>query len=517
MKSQGLHRVFFCNLLNALVFLGLFVAAISLPVQQAVANDKYASFVIDADTGMILHQRYATKKLHPASLTKVMTLLMLFEAIESGKVRLNDQIHISSHAASMVPSKLGLPAGSSISVRDAISALVTKSANDIAAAVAEHLAGSERNFAYMMTRRAKDIGMRDTHFMNASGLHDPRQVSTARDMATMARYVIKRYPSQYKYFSTKNFSFRGQNYHNHNRLMETYQGMDGMKTGYVNASGFNLIASAVRGNRRVIGVVFGGRTTATRNAHMAQLLDTAFSQLGEVRQASASAPARASGAAAMPLMAAIPTPAKKPNSGFAIASASNASASRQATPSQTQPQPAAAVATREQVLGQIAHLKVSSGPAVPPPYVDGSELMGQGDIDEVLTSRPYTGFMTAAAHTAGGNHPAPAPRPSATPVSLPAATTATTATQAPAAASAHGKPEKGWSIQVGAFQSKTQSTKALKDALQKLPQYYAQATPQIMPLQTANNTIYRARLSGYTSHDAYAACAYIRECITIAP
>ncbi|HOO82389.1 MAG TPA: D-alanyl-D-alanine carboxypeptidase family protein, partial [Alphaproteobacteria bacterium] len=167
----------------------------------AKGNPKYASIVMDADTGLILHQRYANKSLHPASLTKVMTLLLTFEALEQGRISLNDRVRISNHAANMVPSKLGLSPGSSIRVKDAIYALVTKSANDVAVALAEHLAGSERNFAQRMTLKAHDIGMTRTTFVNASGLHDERQVSTARDMAKMARYVIQVYPEYYRYFS----------------------------------------------------------------------------------------------------------------------------------------------------------------------------------------------------------------------------------------------------------------------------------------------------------------------------
>lgn len=257
---------------------------------QAKENPRYASIVMDADTGLILHQRYANKSLHPASLTKVMTLYLVFEALEEGRLRLNDQVKMSRHAASMVPSKLNIPAGSTIKVQDAIYALVTKSANDVAVALGEHLGGTESNFARMMTRKAHDIGMTRTTFRNASGLHNPAQISSARDMAIMARMIINQYPEYYRYFSTQNFTYKGASYHNHNRLLGKYKGMDGLKTGYVAASGFNLIASAVRDNRRIIGVVFGGRSAASRNAHMVTLLDSGFSQLNNLRIASTRVP-----------------------------------------------------------------------------------------------------------------------------------------------------------------------------------------------------------------------------------
>lgn len=247
---------------------------------QAQSNPRYAALVMDADTGVILHQSNADKSLHPASLVKIMTLAMTFDALQSGRLRLNDRVPISAHAASMSPSKIGIPAGGSISVEDAIYALVTKSANDIAAALGEKLGGTESQFAAMMTRRARDIGMTKTVYKNASGLPNPAQITSARDQAKLARYIIKTYPHYYRYFSTRNFSYRGVSHHNHNRLMSTYKGMDGMKTGFINASGFNLVASAVRGDRRLIGVVFGGRTSVTRNDRMAQLLDAGFAELG---------------------------------------------------------------------------------------------------------------------------------------------------------------------------------------------------------------------------------------------
>ena len=284
-------------MLRILSFLMVFSLAITAGFSDAHAkkkkskgNPKYASIVMDADTGVILSQRYADKVLHPASLTKIMTLVMAFEALDRGDIRLRDRIRISNRAASMVPSKLGLPAGSSIRVEDAIYALVTKSANDVAVALGEHIGGSESKFAAMMTARARDIGMRSTRFKNASGLHNKYQVSSARDMAGLARYVLQRYPHYYRYFSTKSFTYRGKTYRSHNRLMSSYKGMDGFKTGYINASGFNLVASAKRNGRRLIGVVFGGRTSKSRNAHMAQIMDAGFLRAGKIRMARAKPP-----------------------------------------------------------------------------------------------------------------------------------------------------------------------------------------------------------------------------------
>ena len=250
-----------------------------------------AYLLMDSDTGLILAQSNANLQLHPASLTKTMTLLLTFEALERGDLRLSDPVPISSHAASMMPSKLDLPAGSSISVQNAIYAIVTKSANDIAVALAEKLGGSEGRFAILMNRRAQQLGMSRTRFTNASGLHNPAQVSTARDMALLARYLITAHPQYYRYFATRDFTYGGYAYHNHNRLMDTYYGMDGLKTGFIQQSGFNLISSAKRGGHRLIGVVFGGRTTNARNIEMASLLNRGFASVGHVTVASASRPA----------------------------------------------------------------------------------------------------------------------------------------------------------------------------------------------------------------------------------
>lgn len=271
------NRRIFRSVVCALMAVLLVLAAVPA---QAEPNPRYAALIMDADTGVILHQSNADKNLHPASLVKMMTLLMAFDALQAGRIRLSDRITVSQHAASMQPSKIGIPPGGSIGVEDAIYALVTKSANDIAVAMGEKLGGTESQFAAMMTRRAREIGMTKTTFKNASGLHNPGQVTTARDQAKLARYIIKTYPHYYRYFSTKNFNYRGASYHNHNRLMSTYKGMDGMKTGFIGPSGFNLVASAVRGDRRLIGVVFGGRTAASRNARMAELLDSGFAELG---------------------------------------------------------------------------------------------------------------------------------------------------------------------------------------------------------------------------------------------
>ncbi len=231
-----------------------------------------SAIVVDAKTGKTLYASAADAKRYPASLTKMMTLYLLFEAIEDGRTSLNDRITISAHAAAQAPSKLGLKPGQAISVRDAILSEVTKSANDIAAAIGEHLAGSESNFARQMTAKARTLGMTSTTFRNASGLPDTGQVTTARDMATLGRALREHYPQYYAYFSTPSFVWAGRRITNHNRLLGNVRGVDGIKTGYTHASGFNLASSAKQGNREIVAVVIGGETSKWRDSHTAALI-----------------------------------------------------------------------------------------------------------------------------------------------------------------------------------------------------------------------------------------------------
>lgn len=260
----------------ALVFL---VATSLMFLSGQSASAKYASFVIDADTGAVLHEVNADTRNYPASLTKMMTLYMVFDALERGQLSLQDSIKFSARAARQPASKLGLKRGESITVEQAILAIVTKSANDVASAVSEKLSGSERNFALKMTAQARKLGMSRTIFRNASGLPHRGQQSTARDMSKLALRLRADFPQFYHYFSTAQFSFHGKKHRNHNKLLKSYQGTDGIKTGYIRASGFNLVASVERDGRRVIGVVFGSRSSRSRNAHMTKLLNKGFAKI----------------------------------------------------------------------------------------------------------------------------------------------------------------------------------------------------------------------------------------------
>lgn len=274
-SSAGVGR----NLFAAAALLGMVAVGSGLSAAEALAA-KAAAIVVDARTGQVLIDQDADAITHPASLTKMMTLYLTFDALDDGRLTLDQQLPVSSWAESMSPTKLGLRAGQTLKVETAILGLVTKSANDAAVVLAEALGGTESRFAEMMTRKAREIGMRHTVYRNASGLPNMEQVTTARDYAMLSRALMRDHAKYYPYFSRRNFVYGGRTLANHNHLMSRYEGMDGIKTGYTVASGFNLAASAVRDGRRLVGVVMGGKSAVSRDNKMAALLDQAFGRPG---------------------------------------------------------------------------------------------------------------------------------------------------------------------------------------------------------------------------------------------
>lgn len=235
-------------------------------------SPQFASIIVDGNSGAVLQSTSPDGLRHPASLTKIMTLYLLFERLESGKLKLDTELPVSQHAADQDPTKLNLRAGQTIRVEDAIKGLVTRSANDAAVVIAEAIGGDEDDFAAMMTRKARALGMSKTVYRNANGLPNDEQVTTARDQATLGRAIQERFPRYYRYFSTTSFTWRGEQIRNHNHLLGSVEGVDGIKTGYTRASGFNLVTSMRRGNRHLIGVVLGGRSGGSRDAIMRNLL-----------------------------------------------------------------------------------------------------------------------------------------------------------------------------------------------------------------------------------------------------
>lgn len=329
---------------------------VAAPARAQIGSDRYAAMVVEARNGGVLLAANADEPRFPASLTKMMTVYMALEAIRAGRLHRSTPIIVSGTAAAMPPSRLGLAAGMTLTVEEAILALVTKSANDAAAALGEHMGGgSEARFAQMMTLRARSLGMTRTTFRNASGLPDFDQVSTARDMTLLGRRLIQDFPQEYGYFSTPSFVFRGRMHWNHNRLLQEYEGTDGIKTGYVNDSGFNLVASTERDGVRLVAAVFGGRTGRERDRHMMAILDQGFLRMGvalreaPVRTAAAPRPvvlgrARAATPGRAPVLVGTRQPAAKAGAAAAPAQASRTTTAARAAPAPAAPAKAASVA-----------------------------------------------------------------------------------------------------------------------------------------------------------------------------
>ncbi len=245
-------------------------------VPNPSVSGKSAYLIVDATSGREISSDQADELRHPASLTKLMTIYLTFSALDSGRLALGDSLPVSSNALNAPPTKMGLTPGGSVSVRDATMALVTRSANDAAVVLAEALGGDEQNFARLMTQRARQLGMTSTVFRNASGLPHREQVTTARDQARLANALMREYPHYYAVFAIQSYTYRGRPLDNHNRMLGSYEGADGLKTGYTAASGFNLVMSAMRDNRRLIGVVMGGESASRRDRQMADLMDRGF-------------------------------------------------------------------------------------------------------------------------------------------------------------------------------------------------------------------------------------------------
>jgi D-alanyl-D-alanine carboxypeptidase len=290
---------------------------------EAVSDEpRYSDIVVDGNTGAILHASNPDALRHPASLTKVMTLYLLFEQLEAGKFNLDSSLDVSEHAAIQSPTKLGLRNGQTIKVEDAIKGIVTRSANDAAVVVAENIAGDEESFAKLMTRKAQALGMTHTVYRNASGLPENEQVTTARDQALLGRAIQERFPRYYKYFSTRSFEFRGESIGNHNHLLGSVDGVDGIKTGYISASGFNIVTSVHRDNRYLLAVVFGGSSAGSRDERMRELIHDHIAEASVQHTA--------------PMIAeADSKPAAKPAPTYAVASAANVPV----TPAKAEPKP----------------------------------------------------------------------------------------------------------------------------------------------------------------------------------
>jgi len=451
----------------AWLFCSIFLC-LQLIARPALAVD--ASIIIDANTDTVISQENADRLLHPASMSKLMTLYLAFEALESGRISLQRTFPVSAHAESMSPTKLNLIAGQKISVEDLILSMVTLSANDSAVVLAEGLGGSEDRFGQLMTRKAHQLGMVNSNFRNSNGLPDPAQISTARDMAILCRALIRKFPQYYHYFSVREFTYNGIEHSNHNHLMSRYEGMDGLKTGLTNASGFNLAASAVHGGRRLIGVVFGGTSAVQRDDYMAALLDAGFAKSSNVAMTTAAPP---------------PVPGHKPselmNSGGAVSVA--------------QAPPAPAPRPIKEVAPAVEENGVNLNAQRPKTIAELAAATGQGDVEVPSDAKP------AAKPKASGERMAMLVTPKS---------------QREKARKAE-VTEARWSIQVGAYASREATEAAIKQAIKKVPSILKGAKVVVAALKQKHGTVYRGRLVGLEADDARKACRALSHCMTVAP
>jgi D-alanyl-D-alanine carboxypeptidase len=495
---------------------------------SAALSSRYAAIVIDANSGDVLHAAAADSQRHPASLTKIMTLYLLFERIEAGKLKLSTPLEVSEDASEQAPSKLGLRPGQTIAVEDAIKALVTKSANDVAVVVAEAIAGSEDEFAKLMTRKARALGMTRTVYKNASGLPDDDQVTTARDQALLALAIQERFPRHYRYFSTPRFLYRGHWMRNHNRLLGNVEGVDGIKTGYTRASGFNLVTSVRRGKRQIIAVVFGGRTGAQRDARMRKLIEAHVDEASVNRTAPkvaerepAESQARiqvASAGPSLPLKKeAAPPSAPAAQAPAPASSAAPARADSTPTVSIPRPAPGSTDPIRPHLVKTLSvKAGAAQAPAVAPLMLSPQPVTSQihatlAPVADVAAPPPppappgarpgVLGVLPAkSAEIASSPNPATSAPVAATPVAL-------TAAPSPAR---EIRVHSGWIIQVGAFDDEAEAKQRLNSAKDKAATMLARADSFTEPVVKGDKTLYRARFAGLKQEDAEAVCRHLK-------
>lgn len=453
---------------RGLGFLGLMIVLL-LAVAAAghvEAKPKFSAISVDARTGKVLFSVDPDGQRFPASLTKVMTLYLLFEDLKSGKIKLETSLKVSARAAGMAPSKLGLKQGSTITVDDAIRALVTKSANDVAVAIGENLGGSESKFAERMTRTARAIGMSRTTFRNASGLPNPGQVTTARDMATLCLRIQRDFPQYYPYFRITSFTYKGRTIRSHNRLLGRYEGTDGIKTGYIGASGFNLTTSVRRGDKRLVGVVLGSKTGASRNAYMIGMLDKSF---------------------------------PKAKGGKTIAALAGSSKGA------IDPIAAAEEPAKQKTIADLI-LKPKEGPA--PEDAKAAEANSASPEDEDTAEEGTAGSAFQAVDAAETQEPQVLEAKiaeAAIPADLPFEVKPE-ASQSSVGSAMTTAGDASWYVQVGAFEDKRDAQKRLLSLKKAQPSLLKDKMAFTVTVQKGSERTYRARFSGFSEADAKALC-----------
>jgi len=466
----------------------------------------FASIVVDGNSGQVLQAANADAPRHPASLTKIMTLYLLFERLEAGKMRLDSQLRVSEHAAEQAPTKLGLKPGHALAVEDAIKAVVTKSANDAAVAIAENLAGSEEAFAQLMTQKARALGMSRTTYVNASGLPNDDQITTARDQALLGRAIQERFPRYYRYFSTEEFVYHGNAMRNHNHLLGEVGGVDGIKTGYTRASGFNLVTSVHRDGRYIVAVVLGGRSAGVRDARMRELISA------HIREAAVrhTAPLLAEAAAPRNEPPPVLTRTQAPPPPAARAQTTTAPNANAVTVGSSEPiQPVMVktityrtVPAQTSSLAPMPALSPVAAPP-PPPMVAAAPTAAPpqpaADADNIVVASTEPTPIITASKVEPGRGSGPAADPSRRQVEP----------------HAHG----GWIIQVGAFEEESEAKQHLSEAQVKVPAMLAAADAFTERVEKGGKAYYRARFAGFDRATAEATCKLLKrsdmECMAV--
>lgn len=516
------------------IMLSLFLlAGANTPAQ---ARPAFSAITVDASTGKIIYSKNADSKRYPASLTKVMTLYLMFQEIDAGRMSFSTPMKVSKLAAAQQPSKLGLRVGSTITARNAMFALITKSANDAAMVVAEHIGGSKEGFARRMTRQARAMGMTRTKFTNPNGLPDRRQVTTARDMATLGLRIQRDFPKYYKHFATRSFKYGKRKYRNHNRLLGKLKGVDGIKTGYTRASGFNLLSSRTLGTRSLVAVVIGGRSGRSRNAFMTKILKR------DLRKASR-------GSKKIALVAGTPP-------GYS-ASKINKAKSQTSSDGESRfvPIPREKPTLKQTDTAQLAKLASAYEHTVPaadpvgalvalnpqPPVTRQTDTAATANgvtfkavvVPSTASKRDSLMVADAAGLSAksveAGKDQSRIPPSAQLPLRTPVQTSSVS--EAPAAAA----PEKvqtekqpsasphqtSWNIQIGAFPTREGARDRIAAAKTRRVAELKKATPFLMPVAKNGNTLYRARFSGLNKKQAARACRQLKRvgvgCFPLAP
>ncbi|GEO84964.1 D-alanyl-D-alanine carboxypeptidase [Ciceribacter naphthalenivorans] len=439
------------------------LAALGMNASAATAAPTYGGIVVDAKTGKVLYSENADSLRYPASLTKMMTLYLTFEALESGRISLNSKVPISAHAASEPPSKLGVGAGRSVTVEQAILSLVTRSANDVATALGEFLGGSEARFAQMMTSKARSLGMTKTTYRNANGLPNTAQMTTARDQARLGIALRQHFPQYYGYFSTRSFKFGNQVIGNHNRLLGAVRGVDGIKTGYTRAAGFNLVTSAQADGRSIVGVVMGAPSGGNRNARMTKLVQAYLPK------------------------------ASRGGSGDLIAKMNTSVAPAIASAAEEAPEVALS-APNLPSSGPLPETRYDIAPVAYAAPANDNAAAAAIDSARITASRPLAAEIPVP-------QPAPAYMPDrqaeAATVSAPAKEVASASADIDETTTASTQPTSGWVVQIGTSPDRQQAMGLLRQAQDKGGKVLRSATPFTVAYNAGSAKVYRARFGGF--------------------